>query len=707
MDVQPILLKEDADAGSELLAFMSASTIISEATSRRISATSSILCEGGKTASTYDFTMKGQYIKVGWSDFYKVYNDIDTHKTSMDIIKAFGLNPQGFDSTDRNEVGKHVRGMIKWFAKSYSKSYFLPEPKERNSIRDELDYTTLDSVPKKVENGVMLMDADGVAEDKGYLIPPELEDDEEEAGYLFEPGKSSINRGARGKDHTKTGKIVDNINKKELFVGDFYSNISRIPKQSVFHWVVNWKKDTVGLKGEKSTLLGKRWKKMFIVGYQVDNKLLYEIWFNTIDSTYSVHDKRGSELGRRAHSMFEAIRTMFLYLAKESPKDGEFLRNPFDKSLVNSFTTAMKNDVDKQTDDLMRREKLDGEKEKVYTDAIQKKADDANQKKADEIATAQKARDDFKRRVKASFSAENNVFRKTETTPDSEDDLAGFKKAGASVASSMKASYDKLDQMGKDSVKASNRNKEANIKAELARKKEEKARADAKRTNVAKKENRFVDFTGTDSEYVHPKQYTANYGIEGNKQKGITESGSEMGYSEYSDTKDELEEYLKGELQSRQYGRQVEKLKKDAERETATFRSIKKVVMSSIEKYYSSRTDRSFGSRFDMLFGSGRRDKIVLPPSKPGFFGRLKMALLGSNYRADFVVGYTVNDRVNMEIWYITEQNPEYDGVHQMKKTISSFYVFDVTSAKLIRKYIPYYRNAEQVILQKIGVGEI
>jgi hypothetical protein len=35
-----------------------------------------------------------------------------------------------------------------------------------------------------------------------------------------------------------------------------------------------------------------------------------------------------------------------------------------------------------------------------------------------------------------------------------------------------------------------------------------------------------------------------------------------MGYSEYSDTKDELEEYLKDELQSRQYGRQVEKLKK-------------------------------------------------------------------------------------------------------------------------------------------------
>jgi hypothetical protein len=76
--------------------------------------------------------------------------------------------------------------------------------------------------------------------------------------------------------------------------------------------------------------------------------------------------------------------------------------------------------------------------------------------------------------VKASFSAENNVFRKTETTPDSEDDLAGFKKAGASVASYMKASYDKLDQMGKDSVKASNRNKEANIKAELARKKKKK-----------------------------------------------------------------------------------------------------------------------------------------------------------------------------------------------------------------------------------------
>jgi hypothetical protein len=42
-----------------------------------------------------------------------------------------------------------------------------------------------------------------------------------------------------------------------------------------------------------------------------------------------------------------------------------------------------------------------------------------------------------------------------------------------------------------------------------------------------------------------------------------------------------------------------------------------------------------------------------------------------------------------------------------MGKTISSFYLYDVTSEKLIRKWIPYYRNAEQLILQKIGVFDL
>jgi hypothetical protein len=118
---------------------------------------------------------------------------------------------------------------------------------------------------------------------------------------------------------------------------------------------------------------------------------------------------------------------------------------------------------------------------------------------------------------------------------------------------------------------------------------------------------------------------------------------------------------------------------------------IRDTIMGSIEKYEETRMPNS----------------MINKVSKKSVFNRVKMRLAGTMFKADFIVGFTVNNRINLEVWYVTEPNPEYVQGSPMGKTISSFYLYDVTSEKLIRKWIPYYRNAEQLILQKIGVFDL
>jgi hypothetical protein len=166
----------------------------------------------------------------------------------------------------------------------------------------------------------------------------------------------------------------------------------------------------------------------------------------------------------------------------------------------------------------------------------------------------------------------------------------------------------------------------------------------------------------------------------------------------------DMREIVQRRIDSPHYTREVEKLRNDAQKDSANFRMLQNAVMSSVEKYDVTRSDPS-SFRHLLSFLDSR--KVRLPTDKPSIWNRVKMFFAGTMYRADFIGGYTIGNRVNFEIWYVTEPNPEYVEGGHMGKTISSFYLFDVTSGKLLRKYIPYYRNAEQLIVQKVGVGNL
>lgn len=140
----------------------------------------------------------------------------------------------------------------------------------------------------------------------------------------------------------------------------------------------------------------------------------------------------------------------------------------------------------------------------------------------------------------------------------------------------------------------------------------------------------------------------------------------------------------------------VKSLRKTAEKETANQRQIQMFVNQNLLKvYHQSKIKRSdmqrwWESKLPRLFG----DVNIMTPH---------MLEKKRGWDASFISGFSLKERVNLEIWYVTEPNPDHKSRH---KTISSFYIFDATALKLIEKHIPHLRHAQSVIAQKIGLLE-
>lgn len=113
------------------------------------------------------------------------------------------------------------------------------------------------------------------------------------------------------------------------------------------------------------------------------------------------------------------------------------------------------------------------------------------------------------------------------------------------------------------------------------------------------------------------------------------------------------------------------------------------MINSNIEEYKSTRMDHAKINRlWRFLLG---RD-IVRPSKYLGGIVNAVLKLVGRGREASFVVGYSLDNKINFEIWYVkSASNPR-----------GSFYVFDVTSSKILDKDLPNMRQAYARIANKI-----
>lgn len=724
----------DDNIGQELLKTLHEIGGITESRAKLIDARSKILNESKtqQPSSVYKFninytTPQGKQtaeFSVKWEDFWNVYSDLVNYVSYRDMLVALGVNANIINNAADKIEKTTMQNMTTHFRKNYGRTHLIPTrlmdtPQRgigRNGFKDKLGYNNLADVPFKTENGQIVLDYEAIQQKMGEKTPEEFLDQLTKQT----PDKDNIDFGTRGQDTSRTGRVVSEINKQELFSGEFYSNMSRIPKSSIFNWLRVWKKDTVGLRGEKKSWLslGRRWRKVFIMGYQLDKKFLYEIWFNTIDSTYTLHDQHGGELSKRVKTLAEAFRYLFLQLAKVGPKDVEFMQNPVDRATLDSFILSMRTYTDARTQEMLDREK---------------KADDLEK---------QEFRDKQERikKLKAKIG-----------------DVTSSTVAAASVAGSVAAPYAKTardevnnavtDYMGKPFVKREMdddyeyvtpkniKKLNATIRTDFSQRIRNHLKAKKTFTNVDEIENVRISIENerekTKSKIINSQlpneeklkllrvieiEFDDSIQTLNDKAKEIQKDralkavneNTEVEFADMFSTQrvaDEFANEVSDFADKPAYNNRVSKLKTDAEKESINFKRLQEMFMDTIVKYTDeTRLGRYGTTLFDRIINSARKDKVVYPGDRRSILKRIGqfITIRGVRYRADFIAGYSLSDRVDFEIWFVTEPNPNYSESDRTK-IISSFYVYDLTSGMLLRKFIPYYRNAEQVVLQKIS----
>lgn len=581
------------------------------------------ILEEEEKSNPHQVVIKGVIIR--WPTFKAVYTDYYNYPSTESVMAAFGLT----DYADRESQAKALSRAVKHFMKNN------PEGRE-------------------------------------VLVSPGQREKAYYKDTMPEPDIDEIEPGRRGQKKKST-RTIDALNNQDVVPGQFYNDVTRIPKSRWRGWIREWTKFLDRIKNPR-TILGKKWKQYFIMGFQFERNLVIEIWYNSATSTFSVYDQNGGELGRPTQSLQESIRLFVTFLLRQYEGDAEIFagritQNQLSKSYMNAISKATYDDsIEAQREaDLEARENINkGKIRKSIKTAI----DHTNAQKdlGKEIESENdKGRFDYKQAMK------NAAMQAQELGVDA-------------VKSAMRAAAKEIDK---------ERQKERMRKASKAeiedfiRKQTEIAERVAKAKQQAKERNEKQAGGKLDSDKNR---------LEDRRQGGLPSPGSAGFVLENVEVPAEHYDF---EEANNELDRDAIAVRKMAEQSPFTTSAIRSSVGDLLRSYDTSRVKKE--RRLDQLLKGeifrGRKAKLVTPGANVSFFDRLRMAIKGIDYRADFVIGFSLRDEINIEVWYITEPD-----VNNPQKTISSFYVYDVTAQKLVRANLPYYRNAVQVVLAKIGV---
>lgn len=667
-----------------------------------------MLLESQNTADTYYYNKR----PIDRDIFEVAYADIRSNQTRLDIFRQLGFISTDF-GTDPNKVEDNMRRFMNRLIAHF------------NDKGRELGY---DELPPFKERG------------RFYGVASPVEDE------IEEPSLDDIVFGKKNKKD-RTSRALEKINSEDLLRGSFYSDMTKIPKTRWSGWLRFWDRERTSVKDQN-----RRWKKTFVLGYQVEQNLFYEVWYNSIDSTYTIHEPNGTDVSGRSRTMNEAILNLTRMIAQRSKEDALIFNgnNVESKQLARSILKSVSDGVDPRVKELIQLDDKVTKQEKAERRlAISKKNARINAAKA-KLANLANPDGFFGERkpavVDTDFVIGQDAVIRNE--PNKESEPSGFKK--------------KENQVTPDVIKHYERQME--IRAELDAKRKEQEEQDRKekwkkdffdnipshQSPTKTKTEEILDVPSFASGYTGSSVQKASQKREEQRKKqtslskkksSSTEKNTDNTKKREEDIKLKLKKIRDTELgkieelnesivnafmdinesigtldeddsdfdidiqeltQNNKYDREMDNVRKQAERSQFTQSVLKQNVMNKIYTYDETRALKHFAPS---LFGGklfiGRKDPIILPTDKPSLFKRTKMALFGQRFRADFVIGFSLDSKVDVEVWYITEPNPDKSSG---KDTISTFYVFDVTSGRVLRRYLPYYRNTLPIVMAKIGV---
>lgn len=776
----------DFGVAEAVLEFLSLGDLITESQAKRLIAKSSILvesCEGDtillETVRYETLTTGDQTSKIAWETYFKVFTNPIDYPDIISVYQGLGFDPTQLPS-NKNTLRTNLANLGDKFTEKYGKPN-LGMWKDRQK-----GWAPGGSLRKQFA-------------EEGIGVDSEFGEDNKQ------PELADVHGGFKNKK-TRTASLFSSLNDDNILPGTLYADYTRIPKRNWTSFLRFWNRRKSSVQPD-SSLIGREWKKLFLFGYEVQPNMFYEVWYNSVDSSFSVHDSRGSEMSRRAPTMTEAVRKLFNHVLQVSRNDVEYDRSTFNAAIAASIAKAGAQGLasDDRMKDLIRREnKRVEDRAKRAEEQREKQAErmsalkNPKQTAAKVASKAKGAYDSVKDFADAmdtygmkttSYDNENygsdtidgeyeiddvtgitsqntrtrrrnttkpvetpdsinmggknpeglpNLRRRNKTKEVDTPDVIELEKQAEKKREERAERYEKkLQGYHEERKKALKKNDKVDKKVKpkedknSEKVKEKKVKTETKSTKAPKRVGSiFTDkMAEYDDEDFSPYRMKPEDDIEADligddfaeyddfeetisKITGITESYTSLMENEQVEISDEISDALADEVTEAEYQRRVDSIRQNAEARSYTAGALQGLIASEIVQTYTETKAPKKGKLrwLQQRFLKGRPDIRLLPTDKRPVFNRLKNSLLGGAFRADFILGYTLSDRVDFEIWYVTEPNPEYSWIanirggsgHEIPKFISSFYVYDITGERLIRKYIPYYRNALQITSNKL-----
>lgn len=363
-------------------------------------------------ATKHSITVQPDNVTVTPEQFRQVWTDYDRYPTPNKIYMALGFPPNGVAmqqqlGTQKNHLGyrRGRKSLLQWYNQN--------NPNDQLALIQDRE-RVYSNAAKNARGG----------------------DDTE----MYEPDGSRrhIDPGKRGRNSPK----IQQLNNSEVVAGEFYNNITRLSPRRWSHWAKFWDQRISSVEPNKRKLLGsmigKTWKKTFLLGYQVDRNSFYEVWYNSLDSTFAIYDKNGVQQSGDMVTLNEAIQNLIHILAQQGSTDKEvFLGATHGANLsriAQSMGHVLSGDLSKEVGALKRERELmskeasqskeEQNKRREETNAIRRKKVDSTRERQATMAGLTKEEYVFIRRAEKAVKMYDKEIEKLEKT------IAKYKRDG-------------------------------------------------------------------------------------------------------------------------------------------------------------------------------------------------------------------------------------------------------------------------------------
>ena len=671
----------------------------------------------GVLAIKHGLEKPGETLRVPMGEVARAWEDVKNIKTYREFFERLGVPPFELWIRSPQSIGNLGPAILKIYNKEYVPDY----PEEASVLptwnKRQRFYQAQNSYNTSADASQM------TRKDPSQNI-----------------GKGNIDTGAGRRTNSRT---IQNINQDNIFNGEFYRDRSRIKRGVLYKFIQMLKRQSDNSHKKMDFGTFRVWKKTFLLGYFVENTMFFEVWYNSYNSKFVVYDMNGVEKAEPTDSLQESIRMLVRIVAQESPDDRDVLStNRGGRDLSTSVANAMAKNIRPELKNKMREDediRREKRKEDAQEDKEQRSKDrrdkaksvagnisrgaasraasgakratdyakdqarqaDDNIKQAEEEIRREKEREQKKRR-------QQEEFRRTWTK----------KKREAEEARTQQNYGPEYDSDDSPQEREEKKKKLAQI-AQKADEEEAEANAQSSNDNMTDPEagarKSAANGAGVQGELFTERLKEAFSDIIDAEDDFEVEDGtySDMSKAEReereaqqaADEKEEEEENNQIiDFEGREFDQTAQDVQAYALRSPYTKQMLLGDIDDAIEMYKQTRVQKRSVLRrlVDKLRPfRGRRERVVNPQtsfSKGSYIRRFGSTVFNEGVRADFIIGFTLNDIVNIEIWYITEFEPKTKGY------VSSFYVYDVDAMKYVRTNLPYYRNAMQVVGQKLSV---